>query len=650
MTWGINMGSTQLKEELNNPVRNYAYLKINLNVIDPDLAKYDFWCSTDFVDENGDPISTQESFSDPVSIFYSNIEQTQNYATLEPNFWILDDSQPIYDGKEELPQTFISNYMSDENGDYNQDEQKFEISWGNHSTPIIPGISFVFDEINGNYPTQIKIAMGTFEKTYTINSVKQNIEFTNEDITNDFSSIEISFLKSNIPNRRIRLEQIFFGYNKTYTNEEIIQASSKEKTTIINSELPEKTFEFTIDNMDKHFNWDNPSGVTKFLLERQPIEYYWGYMLDNGLIEWVLGNKMVLNGEINVDSDNISITATSIIGSLTNEYTEGSYNENGRSLYDLAVDVLTYNKITDYNIWEGLKSLKTDSRLPNYPSNELLQMIATAGCCTLYEDRNGLISIQPFNLTTTTNEMNYSFMTDKPKLELQPILSGVKIIKRINNIDNNVTTLYSATNVNIADNFMGSPLTLVIEHEEATNVTCVLSNENCETQYLRTYGGITVVKICKWNNSTSQTTDITLSGNLVETSESSIEYSTDNSNGEAIEYTNELITQMLIDTGVSYCNSLLGDDDVLYTEDDYPLNVGRFIANWYSNRYIYSFTNRGDILTNTNELTKIETDFQDELVSYIVENNIDYNGAWSGETSVIKLDKLNKSGDDENVD
>ena len=90
-----------------------------------------------------------------------------------------------------------------------------------------------------------------------------------------------------------------------------------------------------------------------------------------------------------------------------------------------------------------------------------------------------------------------------------------------------------------------------------------------------------------------------------------------NDDGENIEYKNDLITQMV--------------------ENSKETKLKDFIGNWYNNRNIYSFENRGDIVKDTREIIPIETDFSNSLIGYLVENNIKYDGAWSGNSVVVKV-------------
>ena len=77
------MASKNMIEQLKKPKRNLGFLKVKFNIVDPET--------------NPDLSSnSEEIFSDLDNIKETTIPQSKNYATLEKNFWLLNDSQPIY--------------------------------------------------------------------------------------------------------------------------------------------------------------------------------------------------------------------------------------------------------------------------------------------------------------------------------------------------------------------------------------------------------------------------------------------------------------------------------------------------------------------------------------------------------------------------
>lgn len=590
------MASKNMIEQLKKPKRNLGFLKVKFNIVDPET--------------NPDLSSnSEEIFSDLDNIKETTIPQTKNYATLEKNFWLLNDSQPIY-GSEELEQTYVSSYMSDKNCLFS-DKACITLTSSVYLTTL--GLTMVFDSIDKNYAKKLKVkayrdSTMIMDKDYTLSSYSDRLIFADNEELVRWNKIEIYFIESSLPYRRIRVNQLLFGIMETYTDENLISAESKEKTTMINSELPTHTFKFTIDNMNKLFNPDNPQGWYRYILQQQPISYEWGYQLDDGTIEWILGGKMLLTGSVEVGENQVSFSTTSLINYLTKVYKKGVYNSSGRSLYDLAVDVLEDSNIdsSQYNLWSGLKLIKTDAPLPKLEARQLLQIIATTGNCILFTNRENVINIQPFNYVLNPDGMKYDFITSNPVVKVQSELHNTIIYINHYSKEDNVSELFKNESLEIA-----GTKTIEIEYDLATDISTTITGGTIVSANY--YGRYAVLKI---TNTGEDTISLKVSGKKINNSQT-IDSKQFNDDGENIEYKNDLITQMV--------------------ESSKETKLKDFIGNWYNNRNIYSFENRGDIVKDTREIIPIETDFSNSLIGYLVENNINYDGAWSGNSVVVKV-------------
>lgn len=590
------MASKNMIEQLKKPKRNLGFLKVKFNIVDPET--------------NPDLSSnSEEIFSDLDNIKETTIPQSKNYATLEKNFWLLNDSQPIY-GSEELEQTYVSSYMSDKNCLFS-DKACITLTSSVYLTTL--GLTMVFDSIDKNYAKKLKVkayrdSTMIMDKDYTLSSYSDRLIFADNEELVRWNKIEIYFIESSLPYRRIRVNQLLFGIMETYTDENLISPESKEKTIMINSELPTHTFKFTIDNMNKLFNPDNPQGWYRYILQQQPISYEWGYQLDDGTIEWILGGKMLLTGSVEVGENQVSFSTTSLINYLTKVYKKGVYNSSGRSLYDLAVDVLEDSNIdsSQYNLWSGLKSIKTDAPLPKLEARQLLQIIATTGNCILFTNRENVINIQPFNYVLNPDGMSYDFITSNPVVKVQSELHNTIIYINHYSKEDNVSELFKNESLEIT-----GTKTIEIEYDLATDISATITGGTIVNANY--YGRYAILKI---TNTGEDTISLKVSGKKINNSQT-IDSKQFNDDGENIEYKNDLITQMV--------------------ESSKETKLKDFIGNWYNNRNIYSFENRGDIVKDTREIIPIETDFSNSLIGYLVENNINYDGAWSGNSVVVKV-------------
>lgn len=136
-----------------------------------------------------------------------------------------------------------------------------------------------------------------------------------------------------------------------------------------------------------------------------------GYQLDNGSIEWLqMGSLYVY--EWSASDEKATIRAVDVLKFIDDDYYKGQYYENGITLYDLAVLVLTDAGVgnDDYYLDTYLKKVIIHNPLPKVKHKEALQIIANAGRCVLDYDRYGRIRIhslfQP-SVETTSNGTTY---------------------------------------------------------------------------------------------------------------------------------------------------------------------------------------------------------------------------------------------------
>ena len=92
----------------------------------------------------------------------------------------------------------------------------------------------------------------------------------------------------------------------------------------------------------------------------------------------------------------MSFSASDRFEDLDGTYYQGTYRPEGITLYNLAVNVLEDAGVDSRTYWlDGyLRDVTVNNPLPPVPHREALQMIANAGRCILYQDRNGKICMK----------------------------------------------------------------------------------------------------------------------------------------------------------------------------------------------------------------------------------------------------------------
>lgn len=387
--------SQEYKESMKRPVRNQSYMKIQLGLINQEAQQ-----TARLSDTN-----KYNDFSDAESIF--NQHTVRRYATYESNFWKANG---------------ISFFLPEKKSDYRKDgitsinlfEESFHVKFVfGCGKSDIKGLTIKFGR---NYPTKFSIitdngASFEYENTEEL--------FQSDDVFENTESIELVITEMNVPNARVRIDYIIFGLGLEYDDEWISEASSNTTLSAINEDLPESEFTVTLCNDNQLFNVDNPSSDINFLESGQKVNVMMGYMLDDGNIEWIKMHSLYVS-EWSADDSSATIKAVDILKYLDEKYYKGIYYEDGISLYDLAVLVLTDAGLNEdeYYIDSYMKKVYVHNPLPNVTHKEALQIIANAGRCIMDYDRNGKIRIRvAFKPTYDTTSNGETYFSNAPTID-----------------------------------------------------------------------------------------------------------------------------------------------------------------------------------------------------------------------------------------
>lgn len=268
------------------------------------------------------------------------------------------------------------------------------------------GLTLTFGDV---YPTSFTVTNGT--TTESFDNTETSIEIESQ--FDDCHTLTITPTEMSDGSTSLILKSILFGLGLQYTNNELINTSRTTSINHISIELPQKQFTFTIDNYDKTWNRDNPYGYSAYLQEQQICKYEYGRELSDGTIYKIAGGKTYLKTWSSTD-EQAKFTTVGYLDFIEDTYYKGQYYEDGISLSDLAEDVLEDAGIEDYELDSCLSNIYVHNPLPVDTHKACLQIIANAGRCILYEDRNGNVCIRSTILpsvigsVTTNGETSYS--------------------------------------------------------------------------------------------------------------------------------------------------------------------------------------------------------------------------------------------------
>lgn len=212
---------------------------------------------------------------------------------------------------------------------------------------------------------------------------------------------------------RFRIHKITMGIGIYFDNQRILSATKKEHISPIMEELPTIDFNLSVNNKDRAFDIENEESSVNFLEIGQDITVLYGQELDDGSVEWLPGAKVRLK-DWSADDEEMTFSASDRFDYMDGTYHRGLYRPEGISLYDLALDVLCDAGIDGRTYWidSYLKTVRVSNPMPVVAHKEALQLIANAGRCILYQDRNGNIFLRssfiPDMTAHSENETEYS--------------------------------------------------------------------------------------------------------------------------------------------------------------------------------------------------------------------------------------------------
>lgn len=368
-----------------------SFVEITLNVGDPDSQA------------DAIPSSTVEvPFSDSSRLTDGTDRTPFPYATLEPGIWKLDGSMLLVpdDGPYEN-QGFISDGLCNAEGVFEGTIPTITISFSKVFTELIPGITIAWASAYDEYATKFRItAYANETETYRGEFKNDNMVSVAAADIETYNKLVIEVLEWVEGRRRARIESILLGIEKTYKKADIMSYSHEMFVDPLSFSLPKSEITFQVKNLNGEYNPDNPTGAERYLMDRQMITARYGYKID-GTTEWIKAGTFYMS-EWETPQNGITATFTARDGL---EYMSDKYaGTNSGSLFSIATAALSQCGLPPLgdgsNRWVLDRSLSdisvaTDEDLSGYSIREVLQLVANAGCCVFYQDRFGILHIEP---------------------------------------------------------------------------------------------------------------------------------------------------------------------------------------------------------------------------------------------------------------
>ena len=360
----------------------------------------------------GDPDAIADaSATDDGGIYFSNSAQIVDtlekemrpYATLEQNLWLLNGQRQIVPTENFGDNGYISDRMSKSDCSFDS-PPTIHVHFSEKHMNLIPGLTFVWGSAYEEFPRTFLIEAYDGNTLIADKLVTENlavISVIDIDLSG-YDKIVVSVLDWSLPFHRARVEEIFIGQRIIYGKTELLNYDHQQTADPVSLSLPKSEIRFSVDNTDNLYNPYNPVGRSKYLMERQRVRTRYGYRLGGGR-EWIKGGEFYLSEwEAPQNGLQADFTARDLLEFMTQTYNEGVYAPDGVSLFELAERVILKAKLptnedgtNKWFIHPSLMDITTVAPLPVCTLAECLQLIANAACCVLYQDRDGILRIEP---------------------------------------------------------------------------------------------------------------------------------------------------------------------------------------------------------------------------------------------------------------
>lgn len=599
------------KDNQNKQLVSESFVEISFDLTDPDAS------ANATASSNG-----AVTFSNIDGIVDEVDEQVKRYVTLEPNMWLLDGSgkilpDSILDGVVVEDAGYVGEAISSLNRTFNP-QPVITLDFPEVYTTTLPGITITWSEALTEYPTEFKVSIYNDDTVVSEFEVKDNASPVSSlfvDISG-YNKIEITVVKWCLPYHRARVENILLGAKKVYSKNDIFAYSHSQEMDIISSELPKNTISFEINNINREYDPDNASGLSKYLTERQQVKVRYGHKLNDG-VEWIDGGTFFLSEWVaEANGNSVKFTADSLFDFLDIIYTQSQYYESGRSLYDLAIDVLTFADIpllkngdVRWYVDESLRDIISLAPLPKDSVANCLQFIANAGECLIKYDRNGILRIEKSGGVDDEYVVDSYNSYEKPESALSKPVKQVEVnmytplVVDHSDGDSSVASWTTLKRGECRELPIGQKF--IIEHEQAA-VNKSLFNSKGSVQ-------LSLLSECLYKS------EYLISNITSDASLATFKYAL---RGQHLELSSLPVSVMVSNEGES-----ITVDNPLITSNEQALSVGQWVKESMLRRQTRSISWRADPRLDVGDIVE-NTDAYGTVTLFITKIDYTYNGAF----------------------
>ena len=369
---------------------------------------------------------TNEAIFSNASGIVDGLTDVAKYATLEHNLWALDGTHTILPASSPpLNVGYVSNIES---------TGSVTIAFPTVRTNAISGITITWSEKYAEYAKTFTVIGKNGTSTIgevTVTNNKSRVSIVYLPLEN-YNSITVQVHEWNLPNRRVRIENIVIGHVLKFGKGDLIAYTHEMDGDLLSGKIPKYSIEFTLDNSDGRWDPNNPTGMAQYLSERQRITVKYGLDV-NGVIEWIKAGTFYLS-EWYAPPNGVEarFVARDVLEFLLND-SETKTSSTSSSIYDNLAGIIgwaTRGKLPDgASVVVDATLNATAGRMPNLEGTyaEIVQKCANAGLSVLRYDRDGVLYVEPMNKTLKDYRIPLSLSYSYPEISLSKPLKSVAI-------------------------------------------------------------------------------------------------------------------------------------------------------------------------------------------------------------------------------
>lgn len=399
-----------------------SFVEITCTVTDPDLAE--------------DAVASSETgayFSDTSELADGTTKKSERYGSLEHGLWGLDGTYS-YLTNDVVDPGYVSKIVADENGEFTAATPLISIDFPNIRQEAIPGLTITWSTTYNEWAVDYRVTVYKESKQIAQTTITGNTDVTSVVwlAMSGYSRVTVEVLKWSHPNHRARCIGIFMGAQTVYTKSDLMGYEHTQSVDLLSAALPKTEITFSLRNEDNRWNPDNPTGVEQYLLERQEIKVRYGMIVD-GEIEWIDGGTFWLS-EWNTPANGLesSFTARDALEFMHETYV----GDRSGTLYDIAVAALEQADLprldsgeVRYVVSDKLNDLTAnfDAEGQQYTVAEILQMVAHMSDCVFYQDRRGIVRIEPWNTSYSGYNISPEVSYSHPEYTFNKPLKAISV-------------------------------------------------------------------------------------------------------------------------------------------------------------------------------------------------------------------------------